>query len=143
MGYRAGVVSYDAQGKVEAGLVLPIIRNRDRGPHPASRATQDEERKVMTATDARLAISIAQPESYNHDLMESAASWLYTCQSKLGPSRNTAPPTDDQTAAFLAVAPWIDLQKLLTSIISRRTPTGASYGWYVAHAMRELYGEEL
>jgi hypothetical protein len=97
----------------------------------------------MTATDARNARAIAQPADFPDELLATAASWLQLVQQKLGPCRQTAPPSAQQTAEFLAIADWGKLQSVLGRMVANRTPAAGSYGFFAAHAMREIYGEEL
>jgi len=96
----------------------------------------------MTEAEARDAVAIAQPGDFPDELLQTAASWLLACQQKLGPVRKTEPPTKQQAAEFLAVAHWGKLHNFLSGLIARRTPTGASYGWYIQAALKAVYEEE-
>ena len=97
----------------------------------------------MRYADPRMRMAIAQASDYPGELIVSCSIYMEAIQSKLGPSRITSEPPTDTVAMFLSLSDWPTLQDILNKIVARRTPTGASYGWFVQHALREIYGEEL
>ena len=93
--------------------------------------------------DFRTALACAHPDQFPVELIQHAQMWLNVTQAKLGPCRSTQKPTEQQAAEFLSLAHWPTLHAVLSQLIADRTRVGGSYGWYIAHAVRELYDEDL
>ena len=82
----------------------------------------------------------AKPHQFDTKLLETARHWLHGYQLKFGRDPNAHPPDDPITAQFLAVADWIQLERLLYDLMAERKEPGTSYAWYVTVALQRIHG---
>jgi DNA-binding MarR family transcriptional regulator len=71
-------------------------------------------------------------------LRSTAGHWLYGHMKHLG--RELPFPDERIIAQFLSVAPWPQLEEMLTDLMKERVQPGEKYAWFVAVAMQRIHG---
>mgnify|MGYP001589076858 CR=1 FL=1 len=104
---------------------------------PAAAGAVDIDSRVLPILDRLLH---ANPKTCDAQTLDTARRWLHGYTVKFGFDPKAHPPDDRILAQFLAVAPWVTLERLLYDLMAERKQPGTTYAWYIAVALQRIHG---